>query len=183
MFFRSLAATAILTVSALLPAVAQAPAAAGPLPSPVAHATVQLAGKEVGIRYNAPSMRGRKIMGGLVPFGTVWRTGANDATALSTPIALTIGTLAVPAGNYTIYSLPNADPAKWLLIVNKQTKQWGTEYHQEQDLGRTPMQHATLPKPQEVMSISFEHISKDGKSAELHVRWETTDEWVKVSAR
>ena len=68
-----------------------------------------------------------------------------------------------------------------MLIVNKQTGQWGTEYHQEQDLGRTEMHAHKLPSPQEVMSISFENVKKD--SAELHVRWETTDEWVKVEAK
>ena len=81
-------------------------------------------------------MRGRKIMGGLVPYGKVWRTGANPATTLITKANLKIGTLDVPAGTYTIYTLPNED--QWLLIVNKQTGQWGTVYHEDQDLGRTP---------------------------------------------
>lgn len=152
-----------------------------PIASPPAQATASLGGKEVVIHYGAPSMRGRKIMGQLVPFGQVWRTGANDATSLDTPVALTIGNLKVPAGSYTLYTLPAAEPAKWQLIINKQTKQWGTEYHAEQDLGRVPMQHANLPKPQEVMSISFEHTS--GKTTELHVRWENTDESVKVTAQ
>jgi len=185
MSLRTIACSLILAATTLITsAPAQQPAApAGPPPSPAATASVTLAGKSITIHYSAPSMRGRKIMGALVPFAQVWRTGANDATALSTPVALTIGTLTVPAGDYTLYSLPSADPAKWLLIVNKQTRQWGTEYHPEQDLGRTLLQHATLPTPQEVMSISFEHPSKDNKSAELHIRWETTDEWIKVTAK
>lgn len=172
-----------LALTLAMPAVAQQAAPNAPPASPAATATVKLGGKDVTIKYSAPSMRGRKIMGGLVPFGTVWRTGANDATALHTPVDLTIGDLKVPAGDYTIYSLPDADPAKWLLIINLQTKQWGTEYHAERDLGRVAMQHAVLAKPQEVMSISFEKASKDGRSAELHVRWERTDEWVKVTAK
>lgn len=180
MFFR--AAVCSLALTFAIPAIAQQAAPTAPPASPPADASVKLAGKDVTIKYSAPSMRGRKIMGGLVPFGTVWRTGANDATALSTPVALTIGNLVVPAGDYTLYSLPNADPTKWLLIVNKQTKQWGTEYHAEQDLGRVPMHSTKLAKPQEVMSISFEKRSANGKSAELHVRWETTDEWVMVKA-
>ncbi len=180
MSLRAIAATLILTIACFAQKAELKPDPNAPLPSPVANISVKLAGKDVAIRYNAPSMRGRKIMGALVPFDQVWRTGANDATSLVTAVPLTIGNLTVPAGSYTIYSLPNADPAKWQLIINKQTKQWGTEYHAEQDLGRTPMQHATFPKPQEVMSLSFEH--SNARSTQLHMRWETTDEWVTLTA-
>lgn len=149
-----------------------------PLPSPAATASTTLEGKSVVIRYNAPSMRGRKIMGGLVPYGKVWRTGANPATTLVTAAHLKIGTLDVPAGTYTIYTLPDA--STWMLIVNKQTGQWGTVYNQDQDLGRTAMTANPLAKPQEVMSISFEHTK--GRSTELHVKWEKVDEFVEVVA-
>jgi hypothetical protein len=98
------------------------------LPSPVATASVNVGGKELTIRYNAPSMRGRKIMGGLVPFGQVWRTGANPATTFITAAHLKIGTLDVPAGTYTLYTLPAAD--SWMLIINKQTGQSGLTYDQ-----------------------------------------------------
>lgn len=150
-----------------------------PLPSPPATATVTLNGKAVKINYNSPSMRGRKIMGDVVPYGKVWRTGANPATTLVTATNLKIGTLNVPAGTYTIYTLPSADT--WQLIVNKQTGQWGTEYSEDKDLGRTPMMSGTLPTPQEKMSISFENTS--GGSTQLHIKWETTDRWVNVSAQ
>lgn len=149
-----------------------------PLLSPAATASVTLAGKTVTIGYNAPSLRGRHVGGPeIVPYGQVWRTGANPATSLSTPVPLHIGSLLVPAGNYTLYTLPNRD--KWMLIVNKQTGQWGTVYKQDMDLGRTEMKSHTLPAAQEVMSISFDDIKKD--SAELHIRWDTTDEYVKIS--
>ncbi|MDE3106196.1 MAG: DUF2911 domain-containing protein [Acidobacteriota bacterium] len=162
------------------PVVAQMPSApAGKPLSPPASATVSLSGQEVSICYSAPSMRGRTIMGGLVPYGEVWRTGANAATTLVTKADLTIGGLAVPAGTYTLYSLPSAD--KWLLIVNKQTGQWGTVYNQAQDLGRIPMVHRDLRPTQELMSISFENTH--GNATELHVRWENTDEYVKVTAK
>ena len=151
-----------------------------PLPSPAAQAEVTLNGKPVTIHYNSPRMRGRKIMGELVPYGKVWRTGANPATSFVTDTDLMVGDLHVPAGKYTLYTLPAASGTPWQLIINKQTGQWGTEYNQGQDLGRTPMQHSTLPSPQENMSISFEHTTKN--STELHVRWETTDEWVKIEA-
>ncbi len=149
-----------------------------PLASPAATAEVSLAGKKIVIRYNAPSMRGRKIVGEVVPYGKVWRTGANPATTLVTDTNLKIGTLTVPAGTYTLYTLPAEDT--WMLIVNKQTGQWGTVYNQAMDLGRTPMVANPLAKPQETMSISFENTK--GDSTELHVKWESTDRYVSVKA-
>ena len=77
-------------------------------------------------------------MGGLVPYGQVWRTGANAATTLVTPRDLRIGDTPVPAGTYTLYTLPGE--SEWQLIINRQTGQWGTEYDQAQDLARIPMQ-------------------------------------------
>ncbi len=147
------------------------------MPSPPATATVTLAGQTLTIKYNTPHMRNREIFGGLVPFDQVWRTGANPATTLTTPVALHIGKLLVPAGTYTIYTLPGRE--KWMLIINRQTGQWGTEYKQEMDLGRVEMKGKTLDSAQEVMSISFDDIKKD--SAELHIRWAKTDESVKIT--
>ncbi len=152
--------------------------ASKPLPSPPATASVTLDGKPIVIRYSAPSTRGRKIVGGLVPYSKVWRTGANPATTLVTQVNLKIGTINVPAGTYTLYTLPGE--STWMLIVNKQTGQWGTVYNQEQDLGRTPLTSNPLASPQESMSISFEHTH--GKTTELHIRWEKTDEYVTVTA-
>ncbi|HEX5284389.1 MAG TPA: DUF2911 domain-containing protein [Bryocella sp.] len=149
-----------------------------PLPSPAAQAEVTLDGKAITIHYNSPRMRGRKIVGELVPYGKVWRTGANPATSFVTDGNIKIGDLNVPAGKYTLYTLPAE--SGWHLIINKQTGQWGTEYHQDQDLGRVPMRSRTLTSPQEDMSISFEHTTNN--STELHVRWETSDEWVKIEA-
>jgi len=151
-----------------------------PLASPAAKAETTLAGKSIVIHYNTPSMRGRIIMGAIVPYGQVWRTGANPATSFVTAGDLRIGNLKVPAGNYTLYTLPAAPGTPWLLILNKQTGQWGTVYKPEMDLGRTPMHFDKLPAPQEVMSISFEKTT--AASTELHVKWETTDEWVKIEA-
>ena len=156
-------------------------AAPKPMPSPPATATATLAGKSVTIKYNSPSMRGRKIMGDLVPYGQVWRTGANPATTLITETDLKIGTLALAAGTYSLYTLPAAPGTPWQLIINKQTGQWGTVYKEDMDFGRTPLTSKTLDKPQEAMSISFEDVH--GKTAVLHIRWENTDEFVKVEAK
>lgn len=153
-------------------------AAKKPLPSPPATASVTLNGKSVTVKYSAPSMRGRKVVGELVPYGSIWRTGANAATTLVTAANLKIGTLSVPAGTYTLYTLPSA--SKWLLIVNKQTGQWGTEYKMDRDLGRTPMTSVPVSTPQETMSISFENT--EGATTQLHVKWENTDEYVTVTA-
>ena len=149
-----------------------------PLLSPPAETSQTVDGKTVSIHYNSPSMRGRTIFGGLVPYDKVWRTGANPATSLKTEVNLKIGTATVPAGSYTLYTLPST--GTWKLIINKQTGQWGTKYDQSQDLARVDMKKATLPSPQEVMSITLEPFH--GKTSSLHVRWDTTDVSVPVVA-
>jgi hypothetical protein len=148
-----------------------------PLLSPPATASVSLGDAKINIAYNAPSMRGRKIFGGLVPYGRWWRTGANPATTLTTSADLHFGDLLVPAGTHTLYTYPSE--TQWLLIVNKQTGQWGTEYSINEDLGRIPMMAKPMSAPQEVMSITFENSTPT--STELHVRWETTDRFVKIT--
>ena len=133
---------------------------------------------DIEISYSRPDVKGRTIFGDVVPFDKVWRTGANPATTFITAAHLKVGTLDVPAGTYTLYTLPNADT--WMLIINRQTGQWGLTYDQAKDLGRTPMIANPLSKAQEVMSISFENKKKN--SAELHIKWETTDRYVTVTA-
>ncbi len=184
-FLSTFACTALLAVVAAAPAArAQmgdtqtgAPESSKPLPSPPAVATATIDGKSLSVKYNAPSMRGRTIMGELVPYNKVWRTGANAATTFVTPVALKIGSLKVPAGTYTMYTLPSS--GTWTLIINKQNGQWGTEYSEAMDLGRTEMRMKPMTGTQEVMSLSFENTH--GDSTELHVRWEKTDEYVKIT--
>jgi hypothetical protein len=140
-------------------------------PSPPGTAQVSFAdGKKVTINYSRPFAKGRKIYGGLVPYGKVWRTGANEATSLSTDTDLVIGGTTVPAGNYTLYTVPAE--GSWKLIINKQTGQWGTEYEQGQDLARVDMQTSTLPKAVEQFTISLEKTG--GDSAKLNLDWENT---------
>ncbi|HEY0264473.1 MAG TPA: DUF2911 domain-containing protein [Granulicella sp.] len=150
------------------------------MPSPPAKAEVALNGKSITIDYSSPRMRGRKIMGGLVPYGEVWRTGANPATTLTTPVNLKIGTLEVPAGTYTLFTLPKQD--QWTFIVSKKTGEWGIPYPEGSDFGRTPMTAGkAMSSPQENMTITFENTK--GNSTELHVKWENTDEFVKITAQ
>jgi hypothetical protein len=150
------------------------------LTSPVQMSFTQFNKKTVTIYYSAPSKFCRKIFGTLVPFGEVWRTGANPSTTIVSEVPLKIGTLDVPAGTHTLYTLPSAPGKPWLLIVNNETGQWGTVYHENQDLGRTPMTASELPTPQETLSITWE---KKGPGTELHIRWDNLDESVPVTAQ
>lgn len=178
------ALSAALLAAACAPANAQMGATnSGPAPgeapyvSEPATASVTVAGGTIDIHYNTPHMHGRKIMGGLVPYGKVWRTGANPATTLITSVPLKFGNLLVPAGTHTIYSLPSPDT--WQLIINNQTGQWGLTYNQNMDLGRIPMKAKPMTAPQDVMSLSFENTTAN--STELHIRWETTDRYVTIT--
>jgi hypothetical protein len=120
-----------------------------------ARATV--GGAEVWVDYSRPMKRGREIFGNVVPWNTPWRTGANAATQFNTSADLVVGGATVPAGKYTLWTLPT--PTGWLLIINKQTGQWGTEYHAEQDLVRVDAKVETLAAPVEQFVIAFEPTS------------------------
>lgn len=147
--------------------------------SPAAVASTTLNGKTLTVYYCAPSMRGRKIMGGLVPYGTIWRTGANTATTIHTQASLMVGHTKVPAGAYSIYTLPSSKI--WTLIINKQVGQWGLTYHQDQDLARVPMMRGPTPAaPVQTFKIAFEHTH--GNHTQLHLIWETTDVYVPITA-
>jgi len=147
--------------------------------SPPATATVAISGKKLTVSYSAPSMRGRKIMGVLVPYGRWWRTGADSATTFQTEADLDIGGLKVPKGAYTIYTLPGAK--EWLLIVNKQVGQFGTEYDQKQDLGRVKMTLAQTPAPVERFKIEL--LSTGGNKGLLKMTWERTDVSVPITVQ
>ncbi|HEU4884057.1 MAG TPA: DUF2911 domain-containing protein [Longimicrobium sp.] len=140
------------------------------IPSPRDTSEATVGSDRVFVDYGRPSMRGRPIMGALVPYGQVWRTGANAATTLVTPRDLRIGGTAVPAGTYTLYTLPGE--SAWQLIINKQTGQWGTEYDQAQDLARIPMQVARTPAPVEQFTIALE--PGGGNEVNLALMWENT---------
>ena len=148
--------------------------------SPPGTATFTFAdGKTVTINYSRPSMRGRKIFGSLVPYGQVWRTGANAATSLKTDVNLTIGGASVPAGSYTLYTIP--DEKKWTLIINKETGQWGTEYDEKQDLARVEMKLSKNASPTEQFTISFDQTNAN--AAVLKLDWADTTAKVDVSVK
>lgn len=147
-------------------------------PSPPATAEVTLKNKKITIDYSRPSLKGRKVGQELAPYGQVWRTGANEATALNTEIDLTIGGAKVPAGKYTLYTLPSE--GTWKLIINKQTGQWGTKYDEGQDLARVDMKKTALPQSVEQFTISFD--KKNENTANLNLDWENTRVSVEVKA-
>lgn len=157
----------------------------GPAPkpplSPPADAKVRLNGKKISVRYSSPQMRGRKIMGSLVPYSSVWRTGADAATGFTTSADLLIEGTHLPAGNYTLYTLPAAPDSghPWLLLFNQQTGQWGTVYDSGRDFARIPMHSAPVSSPQQSMRISFRKIADN--AVELHVTWEMTDQFVTLT--
>ena len=149
-------------------------------PSPPAKAECKVAGgKTVTVDYSSPRTKGRKIFGELVPYGKVWRAGANEATTLVTDTDLTVGGTAVPAGSYTIFTIPNAD--KWTLVISKKTGEWGTAYPGPgEDLARIDMKVSKLPSAVENFTISFD---PSGAGCTLHMDWETTRASVDVAKK
>ncbi len=142
------------------------------------HETVEatIGGKKITITYGRPYLKGRKAVGGtLVPYGQVWRTGADEATILTTEADLMIGSLSVPKGSYSLFTLPTE--AGWKLIVNKTDKQWGAfSYKEADDLGRTDMKVGKTASPVEQFTISL-------TGGVLKMEWENTSASVDVKVK
>jgi hypothetical protein len=149
-------------------------------PSPAEKATIAIsAGKAITIDYSSPRVKGRKIFGGLVPFGEVWRAGANEATSFVTAADLVVGGKSVPAGSYTIFAIPEKD--KWTLIISKKTGEWGTNYPgPSEDLARVDMKVSGLPAAVENFTIALDGANA---GATLRMEWETTRASVQISAK
>ncbi len=148
--------------------------------SPPAQAQCKFSdGKIIKTDYSSPRMKGRKIFGGLVPYGQVWRTGADNATTLVTDSNLRIGDKDVPAGGYTIFTIPNAD--KWVLIISKKTGEWGIPYPGEgEDFVRVDMRVSQISSPVENFTIGFDQT---GSTCAMHIDWETTRAGVDISQK
>ncbi len=127
-------------------------------------------GKTISVNYSSPRMHGRKIFGDLVPFGEVWRVGADDATTFVPNVDVTLGGKTVPAGRYTMFALPT--PNKWILIISKQIGEWGIPYPGEKfDFARMEMKVSKLSAPLENFTISFDAA---GNSCTMKFDWELT---------
>lgn len=152
----------------------------GGKPSPPASASCDLGGgKSIKTDYSSPRMKGRKIFGDLVPYDEVWRTGANEATTFVTSSDVVVGSKSVPAGNYTLFTVPGA--SKWTLIINKKTGEWGIPYKYESDeLARVDMKVSKVSSPVENFTINYE---KAGSGCTLQIEWDTTRASVDISAK
>ena len=135
----------------------------------------EIDGASVVVDYGVPRKRGRVIFGELVPFGEVWRTGANRATHLTTDTDLVIGGTEVPAGSYTLFTIP--EPDEWTLIINRATDINGTSYDRTRDLARVPMTVRSLEETVEDFTIV---VDPDGY---LRMRWDRTEASVPVQPR
>lgn len=149
-------------------------------PSPPATATFDLgSGKTVTVDYSSPRLKGRKVLTDVAPAGQVWRTGANEATSFITTADVNVGGTLVPAGSYTIFTIPEKD--SWTLIINKKTGEWGTDYPgPADDLARVPMKVSALPSLVENFTISFE---KAGGGANMNLDWGTTRASVPIAKK
>ena len=147
-------------------------------PSPPAKATCDLGGgKTITVDYSSPRAKGRKVFGGLVPFGEVWRAGANEATTFVTTGDVMVGGTHVPAGSYTLFTIPDKD--KWTLIVSKKTGEWGIPYPGAgDDFARVDMKASSTPAPVENFTIAFD---KAASGCTLRMEWETTKATVDIS--
>ena len=149
-------------------------------PSPPGHTECALAGgKTITVDYSSPRMKGRKIYGDLVPFGQVWRAGANEATTFVTTADGVVGGKEVPAGSYTLFAIPDKD--KWTLIISKKTGEWGIPYPGEaSDFARVDMKVSQLPSPVENFTIA---LDKAGSGCALRMDWETTRSSIAITPK
>jgi hypothetical protein len=181
--FILLAAIFLGIAAVAIPSFAQDPAQR---PSPSAKANCSFSdGKSVNVDYSSPRAKGRKIYGGLVPYGEVWRAGANEATTFVIDTDVVLGGKTVPAGAYTIFTLPNQD--KWTLIISKKTKNakggpvWGVPYPGEaDDFARVDMKASKLPSNVENFAISFD---KSASGCTMNLDWETTRASIDISEK
>jgi len=142
----------------------------GPL-SPADSVRASVAGAVLAVRYSRPSMRGRVIFGSAVPWNEVWRTGANAATVFETSADLVVDGTTVPAGKYSLWTIPSPDG--WKLILNRNTGQWGTAYDAQYDFARIAMTVERLAQPVEQFTIAIAP-QRDGRGGVLRLEWERT---------
>ncbi|MEM6325896.1 MAG: DUF2911 domain-containing protein [Bacteroidota bacterium] len=126
--------------------------------SPNASVMQTIGTTNVTVHYGRPSVRGRDIFGGLEPYGQVWRTGANEATTISFSAPITIGGTEVPAGTYSLFTIP--EETSWTVILNSTAEQWGAYgYDPAQDVARTTVAVRAAPSETEQFEISFDSVT------------------------
>lgn len=149
---------------------AQTPAAPIPQASPPAAIKQQIGITDIEVNYHRPSVKGRKIFGGLVPYGEIWRTGANSATKITFSTPVKIGGAELAAGTYELFTIPGEQ--EWTVIFHKNMSQWGSyAYDQKNDVARVTAKVSRLSSPVETFSIWFNDLRDS--SATLNFTWET----------
>lgn len=129
-------------------------------PSPKAIVGFAIAGDTIGLSYGRPFRRGRKIFGGIVPYDSVWRTGANDLTKLQLPYDVTFGKVTIPKGEYGLYTIPQENG--WTLIFNTDFKQWPTEPNRSKDIALVPLQVRKAAHPADQFTITIDPMKEGG---------------------
>lgn len=141
-------------------------------PSPATTATGKVGGANITINYGAPSVKGRSIWGSLVPYGKVWRSGANDATIFETDADIKIEGQPLAKGKYSLFTIPEA--GEWTIIINKNSKQWGAfSYKQEDDVLRVKVKSSKSASFNELLNYQV----ADNK---VHIRWENLEVSFKI---
>jgi Protein of unknown function (DUF2911) len=149
-----------------------------PQTSPAATLKQRIGLTDIEIVYSRPSARGRQMLGGINPYGQVWRTGANSATRISFSTPVTLQGAHVDAGTYEFFTIPGQD--EWTVILQKPSKQWGAyTYDQKNDVLRVTARPVSLSETVETFTIDFGDIK--GESATLNLCWEGTRVPVKVA--
>ena len=149
---------------------AHAQALKTPAPSPTQTIKQDFGLSSVELVYSRPGIKGRKIFGDLVPFGKVWRTGANSATRLRFNDDVMVGGQALKAGEYALYTIPGE--AEWDIIINKGSANWGTDYKQEDDVLRVKAKPMKMNESVESFTMHFAAVKPS--SMELHIMWDKT---------
>ncbi|QCR23725.1 DUF2911 domain-containing protein [Pontibacter sp. SGAir0037] len=164
---------AVLLVSMLLTTVSWAQNANASKPSPSASASGKVGEANITINYSSPGVKGRTVWGELVPYGKVWRAGANEATTFTVDKDVMVEGENLPAGTYSLYAIPGE--AQWTIIFNKVAKQWGTQYDEKQD------QLRVTTKPRKAASMS-ERLAYDVTNNGFVLRWENLEVPVSVKS-
>jgi hypothetical protein len=145
---------------------------ATPAASPLATVSQRVGLTDITLKYSRPSLKGRKMLGQTLPYGKPWRTGANNATTLTFSEDVTVGGKKVPAGEYALYTIPNA--SQWTVILNKNTKLGGSThlYKAEQDVARFQVKPTKTATTTETLTINFADLTSS--TANLEILWENT---------
>ena len=150
---------------------AQAPKIDFPAASPAATVKQHVGLTDIEVEYSRPSVKGRKVFGGMLPYGSIWRTGANAATKITFSTAVKFGGADVPAGSYALYTIPGMD--EWTVILNKATGSWGSyQYDEKNDFVRVKVKPIALPNAVETFAIGLADLTDE--SATLYLAWEKT---------